>query len=126
MGKYSVLNTDGARNIGQSIAFQLHGEGYRVIAADTVAPEATELTDDHLLDLSDGIRSRNCLTTTVSCAPPDYERALHIIDNTLMQRMVEIDDVAHSVRFFLDARSGYVTGQALYACEDMTVGLASI
>ena len=35
------------------------------------------------------------------------------------------EDVAHVTSFFLDQRSGFVTGQVLYVCGGLTVGLAS-
>jgi 3-oxoacyl-[acyl-carrier protein] reductase len=31
-------------------------------------------------------------------------------------------DIANAASFFLDARSGFVTGQVLYVCGGMTVG----
>ena len=36
------------------------------------------------------------------------------------------DDVAHAASYLLDARSGFVTGQVLYVCGGMTVGVASV
>jgi 3-oxoacyl-[acyl-carrier protein] reductase len=33
------------------------------------------------------------------------------------------EDVAHAVSYLLDARSGFVTGQTLYVCGGLTVGL---
>jgi len=35
------------------------------------------------------------------------------------------DDIAHAVSYFLDARSGFVTGQVLFVCGGMTVGRAN-
>jgi len=32
--------------------------------------------------------------------------------------------VAHSVAMFLDRRAGFITGQLLYVCGGMSVGLA--
>ena len=32
--------------------------------------------------------------------------------------------IAHAAAHFLDARAGFVTGQVLYVCGGMTVGLA--
>ena len=36
------------------------------------------------------------------------------------------DDVAHAASYLLDARSGFVTGQVLYVCGGMTVGVAGV
>lgn len=35
------------------------------------------------------------------------------------------DDVAHATSFFLDQHSGFITGQILYVCGGLTVGLAN-
>jgi len=34
------------------------------------------------------------------------------------------DDIAHAAAFLLDDRAGFVTGQVIYVCGGMTVGLA--
>ena len=47
-----------------------------------------------------------------------------IIDSIPVGRMGEPEDVAHSVAYLLDQRSGFVTGQTLYVCGGMTVGAA--
>jgi NAD(P)-dependent dehydrogenase (short-subunit alcohol dehydrogenase family) len=40
-------------------------------------------------------------------------------------RLGSREDVAHAIDFFLDERSGYVTGQVLYVCGGTSlVGLA--
>jgi hypothetical protein len=33
--------------------------------------------------------------------------------------------VAHAVMFFLDLQSGFMTGQTLYVCGGLTVGLST-
>jgi NAD(P)-dependent dehydrogenase (short-subunit alcohol dehydrogenase family) len=38
--------------------------------------------------------------------------------------MGQPEEVAHHVASFLDARAGFTTGQVLYICGGMTVGLA--
>jgi len=38
--------------------------------------------------------------------------------------MGQPEEVAHHVASFLDARAGFATGQVLYICGGMTVGLA--
>jgi len=57
--------------------------------------------------------------------PPESPRTKAIIDGVPVKRMGEPADVAHAVSFFVDARAGFVTGQILYVCGGMTVGLAS-
>jgi len=42
-----------------------------------------------------------------------------------VRRMGTPADVAHAVASFLDARAGFITGQVLYVCGGMTVGLGS-
>jgi NAD(P)-dependent dehydrogenase (short-subunit alcohol dehydrogenase family) len=46
-----------------------------------------------------------------------------IIDAIPMRRMGQPGEVAHMVASLLDARAGFVTGQVLYVCGGMTVGL---
>lgn len=53
--------------------------------------------------------------------PPDDPRTRQIIDAIPVGRLGEPEDVAHSVAFFLDQRSGYVTGQVLYVCGGVTL-----
>jgi len=54
--------------------------------------------------------------------PPDSERTRAIIDGVPVGRMGTPEDVAHAVMFFLDAQSGFTTGQTLYVCGGLTVG----
>ena len=56
--------------------------------------------------------------------PPDSERTRAIIEAIPVRRVGTPEDVANAVSFLLDARSGFVTGQALYVCGGMTVGAA--
>ena len=58
--------------------------------------------------------------------PPDAPRTQEIIEAVPVQRMGTPEDVAQAVSFFLDARSGYVTGQTLYVCGGLTVGVSSL
>ena len=55
--------------------------------------------------------------------PPDSPRTHAIIRNIPVQRMGEPADVAHAVASLLDDRAGFITGQVLYVCGGMTVGL---
>ncbi|ARU04241.1 short-chain dehydrogenase [Comamonas serinivorans] len=58
--------------------------------------------------------------------PPDSPRTQAIIDGVPVKRLGTPDDVASAVRFFLGADSGFVTGQVLYVCGGMTVGVAPV
>lgn len=58
--------------------------------------------------------------------PPESPRTQAIIDGVPVKRLGLPDDVAQAGAFFLDARSGFVTGQVLYVCGGMTVGVAAV
>lgn len=56
--------------------------------------------------------------------PPGAASTQRIIDTIPLQRMGQPAEVAHMVVSLLDRRAGYTTGQVLYVCGGMTVGLA--
>ena len=56
--------------------------------------------------------------------PADDPRTQKILDNIPVGRLGTPDDIAQAVSFFMDARSGFVTGQVLYVCGGLTVGSA--
>jgi NAD(P)-dependent dehydrogenase (short-subunit alcohol dehydrogenase family) len=58
--------------------------------------------------------------------PHNAPRTRAIIDAIPVKRIGTPDDVAHAVAYFLDVRSGFVTGQTHYVCGGMTVGLANM
>jgi 3-oxoacyl-[acyl-carrier protein] reductase len=58
--------------------------------------------------------------------PPEAERTKAIINAVPVKRVGTPDDIAQAVSFFLDDRSGFVTGQILYVCGGMTVGVATV
>ncbi|QAU32982.1 SDR family oxidoreductase [Janthinobacterium sp. 17J80-10] len=58
--------------------------------------------------------------------PPGSPRTQAIIDSVPVKRIGTPDDVAQAVSFFLDERSGFITGQVLYVCGGMTVGVAGV
>lgn len=58
--------------------------------------------------------------------PPDSPRTKAIIDAVPVKRVGTPGDVANAVSFFLDDQSGFVTGQTLYVCGGMTVGVAGV
>jgi len=56
--------------------------------------------------------------------PADSPKTRAIVDSVPVRRMGTAEDVAHTASYLLDARSGFVTGQTLYVCGGMTVGVA--
>lgn len=58
--------------------------------------------------------------------PPDSPRTQAIIEAIPVKRVGTPDDVARAVMFFLDQQNGFVTGQTLYVCGGMTVGVANV
>ena len=57
--------------------------------------------------------------------PPDSIRTQRIAQGVPMQRFGEPAEVAHAVDGFMDARASFITGQVLYVCGGITVGLAN-
>lgn len=57
--------------------------------------------------------------------PSDSPATKTILDTIPVGRMGQPSEVAHQVASFLDARAGFITGQIVYVCGGMTVGLAS-
>src|SRR5690606_22116791 len=55
--------------------------------------------------------------------PPEAERTRKLMQTIPLQRMGQPNEVAHGVASLLDDRAGYITGQVLYICGGMTVGL---
>ncbi len=60
-----------------------------------------------------------------SANPPDSPRTRAIIEGVPVRRLGTPADIAHAASFLLDDRAGFVTGQVVYVCGGMTVGLAS-
>ncbi len=58
--------------------------------------------------------------------PPDAPRTRAIIESVPVKRVGTPDDVAHTATYLLDERSGFVTGQVIYVCGGMTVGVAGV
>jgi len=56
--------------------------------------------------------------------PPDSPKTQKIIDAIPVKRMGEPGDIAHAVASLIDDRAGFITGQVLYVCGGMTVGLS--
>lgn len=57
--------------------------------------------------------------------PPGAPRTRQIIATVPARRMGTPDEVAHAVASLLDDRAGFITGQVLYVCGGMTVGLGN-
>ncbi len=55
--------------------------------------------------------------------PPDDPRTKSIVDKIPLKRMGQPEDVANAVSFFINEKSSFVTGQTLYVCGEITVGL---
>ena len=57
--------------------------------------------------------------------PPDTPATRRILETIPLKRMGTPAEVAHMVASFVDERAGFITGQVIYVCGGMTVGLAS-
>ncbi|CAB3631277.1 short-chain dehydrogenase [Achromobacter marplatensis] len=56
--------------------------------------------------------------------PPGQPKTLALEASIPVGRVGQPEEVAHSVALFLDRRAGFITGQLLYVCGGMSVGLA--
>ena len=56
--------------------------------------------------------------------PPEAEVTKKIINSVPMRRIGTPNDIANTVNFFLSNESSFITGQTLYVCGGLTVGLA--
>ena len=56
--------------------------------------------------------------------PPDSPKTKQIMETIPVKRMGTPDDIAHAVASLIDDRAGYITGQVLYVCGGMTLGLS--
>lgn len=57
--------------------------------------------------------------------PADSPKTRAIIEGVPVKRLGTPEDIAHAAAYLLDERAGFVTGQVLYVCGGMTVGLGS-
>ena len=57
--------------------------------------------------------------------PPDAPKTIKIVESIPVKRMGQPDDIAHAVAYLIDDRSSFTTGQTLYVCGGMTVGLSN-
>ncbi|MGS1005880.1 SDR family oxidoreductase [Achromobacter anxifer] len=58
--------------------------------------------------------------------PPEAEQTKAILRTIPVERLGEPAEVAHAVAFFAHRLAGFTTGQVLYVCGGMTVGLAPL
>ena len=58
--------------------------------------------------------------------PLSDPRTQTIVNGIPVKRLGAPADVAQAVSFFLDEKSGFITGQTLYVCGGLTVGLSSL
>lgn len=58
--------------------------------------------------------------------PPGDARTERIIESVPVKRVGTPDDIAQAASFLMDERSGFTTGQVLYVCGGMTVGVAPV
>ncbi len=65
-------------------------------------------------------------TALFSQGTPDSAATRAYLDSIPVKRMGTPEDVAHAASYFLDERSGFVTGQVLYVCGGLTVGTGSV
>jgi NAD(P)-dependent dehydrogenase (short-subunit alcohol dehydrogenase family) len=59
-----------------------------------------------------------------SANPPGAHATQRILDSVPLGRIGQPDEVAHIVASLLDHRAGFTTGQVVYVCGGMTVGLS--
>lgn len=59
-----------------------------------------------------------------SANPPGAPATQRILDSVPLGRIGQPDEVAHIVASLLDHRAGFTTGQVVYVCGGMTVGLS--
>lgn len=58
--------------------------------------------------------------------PPSSPRTQAIIDGVPVRRLGVPDDIAQAVAFFSDQRSSFITGQVIYVCGGMTIGVGPL
>lgn len=59
-----------------------------------------------------------------SANPPGAPATQRILDSVPLGRIGQPEEVAHIAASLLDQRAGYITGQVVYVCGGMTVGLS--
>ncbi|MBT5266692.1 MAG: SDR family oxidoreductase [Rhodospirillaceae bacterium] len=141
-----ALNVRAAIQIGQALAPGMRESGFgRIVSISSRAALGKELrtayaaskaalhglTKTWALELAPAGVTVNCIgpgsiETPLwhRVNPADDPRTEQILKTIPVQRIGQPQDIANAVAFFLDARSGFVTGQVLYVCGGLTVGSA--
>jgi len=57
--------------------------------------------------------------------PPGAPKTIKIVESIPVKRMGQPEDIAHAAAYLIDDRASFVTGQTLYVCGGMTVGLSN-
>jgi NAD(P)-dependent dehydrogenase (short-subunit alcohol dehydrogenase family) len=66
------------------------------------------------------------IATELFAQANDAERTKRIIDAIPVRRMGTPADIAHTAAYLLDEQAGFVTGQTIYVCGGLTVGVSPI
>jgi NAD(P)-dependent dehydrogenase (short-subunit alcohol dehydrogenase family) len=66
------------------------------------------------------------IATELFAQANDAERTKRITDAIPVRRMGTPADIAHTAAYLLDEHAGFVTGQTIYVCGGLTVGISAL
>jgi NAD(P)-dependent dehydrogenase (short-subunit alcohol dehydrogenase family) len=66
------------------------------------------------------------IATELFAQANDAERTKRIIDAIPVRRMGTPADIAHTAAYLLDEQAGFITGQTIYVCGGLTVGVSPL
>jgi NAD(P)-dependent dehydrogenase (short-subunit alcohol dehydrogenase family) len=66
------------------------------------------------------------IATELFAQANDAERTKRIIDAIPVRRMGTPADIAHTAGYLLDEQAGFITGQTIYVCGGLTVGVSPL